>query len=381
MISVLYDGWPLIYEPESLTSLHLWTLLAYIPPQVEPIVALPAPAPPWLSEITTHIYHTPNNSWSRMVWQQKTLPELIRRLNIQILHLTSKNVPFFKADISVVSPAAYDFTPLNSLNSFLNREPVIRNLPAKRGRLFIDRIREALSMGGLARAHTIFWPEDIPEPDSFSPITPLPPVIHPDFLHKTPELPIFGMTGTTINLPEDYILYHGPYDTRSIYRLLQTWSWAAGSIGEQYPLLLIGVDRRIHKQIESILAKTDFGDTIRLAADVSPPAIPFIYQNCSALFHLAEVSPWDGPLRYAMVSGIPIVSVDNPLVKAIIGPAGYLVQLDDDRNLGAAIISLIVDQELSLGLAKAAKDRSTEWFKKDFSKSLLTAYQELVGYS
>jgi glycosyltransferase involved in cell wall biosynthesis len=381
MISVLYDGWPLVYEPESLSSLHLWTLLASIPPQVQPVVALPASAPPWLSEISTHIYHTQNNSWSRMVWQQKTLPDLVRRLNVQLLHLTSKNVPFFKADISVVSPAVYDLELVNSLIPTQNRDTVTRNLPGRRRYSFIDRIREAFSMGGLVRVHTIFWPDDIPKPDSYSSITPLPPVVHPNFLHKIPDLPVNGLIGKNISFPDDYILYHGPYDTRSIYRLLQAWSWAAASIGDQYPLLLIGVDDSKHKQIESILAKTDFGDTIHLATDVSPPAIPFIYQNCSALFHPAEVSPWDGPLRYAMVSGKPIVSVDNPLVKAIVGPAGYLVQVDDDRNLGAAIISLIVDQELSMGLAKAAKGRSSSWFKKDFSRSLLTAYQVLVGDS
>jgi glycosyltransferase involved in cell wall biosynthesis len=379
MISVLYDGWPLIYEPESLSALHLWTLFANISPEVSPIVALPASPPPWLSEISTHIHEVPNNSWSKMIWQQKILPDLTRRLNIQILHLATKDIPFFKADISVVSPAVYDFLPADSFNRPANRDRGLRDLTNRGSNPIMERIREALSQGGLVRVHTILWPDDIPKPDPYPSITVLPPVIHPNFLLRIPDFPANGFNSSEISLPDDYILYHGPFDLSSIYRLLNTWRWAAGSIGNQVPLLLLGLDQKRRALVKPILKKTDFSDTIHLVANVPPPAIPFIYQNCSALIHPTGVSPWDGPLRFAMACGKPVVSLEIPMVKAITGPAGYLAPIDDDRSLGAAIISIIVDEELRARLAKAAKDRSTEWFKKDFSQSLLVAYQRLIG--
>ncbi|MBE0409289.1 MAG: glycosyltransferase [Anaerolineales bacterium] len=378
MISVLYDGWPLIYEPESLSTMHLMTLLAYIPPQVNPVVALPAPAPSWLPDVTTLVKETPNNSLAKLVWEQKILPGLSRKLNIQLLHLTTKNIPFVRADISVISPAIYDFLPGHSYSAASSSDLVPRNLSRQADDRFIDRIRAALSQGGLVRARTVFWPEDIAGMELSLPITPLPPAIPPGFLPKKPESPQIGFHDANIELPDAYILYHGPFDTRSIYRLLKAWSWAAGPIGEQFPLLLLGVSLNQRRQIESILAKTDFGTTIQFALDIPPPIIPVIYQNCSALIHPTEASPWDGPIRFAMVCGKPIISVESPMVKAIVGPAAYLAPMDDDRTIGAGIISVIVEEEFWMNLAEAARKRSAAWISKDFSESLLTAYQQLA---
>lgn len=378
MVSVLYDGWPLIYEPDSLPGLHLLTLLANLPPQVEALLALPGPAPPWLPNIPTEVNITANTPWSRMIWEHQYLPRLIRRSRSQLLHLTTLNIPFLSSPISITSPATYDLGLPNIHNSPPSNDRELNNAAIKTKQRLFDRIRGALSQGGLVRALSIFWPEDLPAPGFSLPTTPLPPVIHPDFNNFDTERRIESGNGSTLSLPDTFTLYHGPYDTRSIHRLLQAWSWAAGPIGDYYPLLLLGLGSKTRRLMETILAKSNFGDSVIPLPSVSPPSIPSIYQKTAALIHPTEISPWDGPLRFALACGKPVVSVENPYVQAIVGPAAYLAPMDDHRTIGAAIITVIVDEDVSMKLSKAATQQAASWINRDFSKRLQTAYKALV---
>ncbi len=54
---------------------------------------------------------------------------------------------------------------------------------------------------------------------------------------RKPTLPIPGFLPP---LPETFILYHGPYDSSTVERLLSAWTWGAGALGELYPLVLLG---------------------------------------------------------------------------------------------------------------------------------------------
>jgi hypothetical protein len=41
---------------------------------------------------------------------------------------------------------------------------------------------------------------------------------------------------------DGYVLYHKQGGGTALRRLFDIWSWAAGSIGDYYPLVLLGLD-------------------------------------------------------------------------------------------------------------------------------------------
>lgn len=363
-LAVLYDGWHLIYHPNAAESLHLLTLLAHLPDGVEPLIALPAEPPQWLPAVPTYVRPAPEDEFAHLGWEQHTLPHLARRLGVSLLHLTTLYAPLFSAVKVVISPGGFE--PLSSRESYRQRM----------GRTTLaGRLRFSLGRGGLARPHFLLWCDDLPLPSLPMPILKLPPVVHP-FLDEVGEdlLP----HPIEVDLPENFVLYHGPCGRRDIEHLLEAWSWAAASIGENFPLLIAGLSKEGRQYLPGLLQRSNLAESIYLLPNLSPLALLGLYRRCTALFHPARLSPWDIALRGALALGKPVVSIEHPWSDAIVGEAAYLIPEEDTRNLGAAIITVIVEQEVALQLSQAALRRAAPWKGASFRTSLWHAYQQIL---
>jgi len=371
-ISVLYDGWDLAYQPNSPAALHLLALLHALPSELRATVCLPMQAFHSLPlPVDVVIDPVPDQPSACLGWEQRRLPMQARRLKVDLVHWLDGGPSLFGSPANIVSPAGYAFGA--------ERVP---GAGASSG--FLERLRDALSHGGLARARALFWPEDLPKPGSGMPVINLPPLSsfweELDVEMKPAELSAF--LGDQ-ELPETYILYQGLTSRREIMGLLESWSWAAGAIGDYYPLWIVGVDESEQPGLKAWIQAHGLGDTVRLVPPLPLKALAPIYRNCSALFHPGVVSPWDGPLRMALFFGRPIVALESSRADAIVGPAAYLVPLDgngrlDRRALGAALVAVIVEESLAQGLSQAARQRALGWSRHNFAVELKRAYQSLL---
>lgn len=353
MVRALYDGWPLLHRPEGPAALHLLALLAHLPDEVEPLIALPGEPPGWLPEVATLVEPVEPVAYARLNWEQRLLPRLAHREKVDLLHLTSPAAPLFGWGNCVVSPSGYE---------------------AGRPEHFAARLGGALAQGGLARARALFWPSDLPAPRTSAPLVKLPPVVHPDFLRPEVEREV---DLSRLELPETYVLYHGPGDELWLRRILEAWSWAAGSVGAYYPLLILGLEPGPRRRLSEWLDQVDLGGTVLILPPLVPPEIPALYRRASALFHPAPVTPWGGPVRHALASGAPVVALDTGLSSAMVGPAAYLVPGEDDRAMGAALITVIVEDEVREQLLQSAAERVQTWGVPAFGRALLEAYHKL----
>ncbi len=359
MIRVLYDGWSLVRQPNSPAALHLLTLLLQRHPEVEAIVASPEAPPDWLpGEAIAHLLPTPDTIRGRLAWEQRSLPRLALSLEVDLLHLTTANPPLFSRSVAVVSPA-----------EFPSHEP-----PGG----FISRLRLALASGGMSRLSGLFLPEDYPgesAPGGETGVFRLPPEPFPaeDIIaaRQNPQL-------KALNLPETYILYHGPYGKNALHRLLDAWSWAAAPIGRDYPLLLVGMTPEAQNHLMALLAETDLKDTLRPLPPIHPNLISPLYQNCAAVFHPAPLAPWGGCARLALAYGKPLVAAENPASDALAGAAAYLAPQDDPRALGAALITVIVEEQFGQALAQAGRQRAARWNPEAFKNALYSTYQAVL---
>ena len=374
-LRIVYDGWPLVRRPLSPAALHLQALLAYLPSEVEPVVALPAPPPAWLEDIPTQVQSTPDTDIAQLAWEQRRLPQLARALDASLLHLTTPTAPLFGQPISVISPGGF---------TGLRREG---ETPAhKEPRPFSARLRESFGFGGLGRARGIFWPVGLPSPDLSAPIYFLPQVVHPSFeptLGSDGEINDNYFSGTGggwqgPDLPETYVLYHGPTSAFWLERTLQAWSWAASAIGEYHPLLLLGLDDQGRRILAGLEAKFNVSGSVHALPSLSPGDLPTLYRGCSALFHPTPISPWGGPVSAALVCGKPVVAAENALVDALVRQAAYMVPVDDALALGAALITVLVEEEVAQKLSLATQYQVAGWNSSAFGQKLLAAYQEIL---
>jgi glycosyltransferase involved in cell wall biosynthesis len=364
MLPILFDGWSISYHPNSPAALHLLTLLAGCPTEIQPLVALPAPPPAWfLDRAGAHVLPAAGTSRARLGWEQRTLPQLADQLAAQLIHLVTPSPPLFGRTMAVLSQAETG-----------------RVSRVESSSVFFDRLRDSVSRGGMTRLRALLWPEDLPElNDGLLPsragvtIYKLPPVVHPEFLQPG------SLNISELDLPDEYVLYHGSNSGTALRRLFEIWSWAAGSVGEYYPLVLLGLDEAERSHVEGLAGEFALAGSIRSLPGLSPAQVAAVYRGSSALLHPGAVSPWGDPLRLALASGLPVVAAESPLADAMVGPAAYLAPAGDPRTLGAALITVLVEEELSGRLAQAARQRAATWKMDHFPGRLLETYQRILS--
>ncbi len=364
---VLYDGWPLAYQPCDPAALHLLTLLALHPPGIQPVLALPAPSlnpvPEGVTVLLRPFADTPVN---RLRWEQRILPRMAADSASRLLHLTAGAASLWGRVPSVVSPTAFSEAGL---------------LPVQERRVagWAARLRQAAGLGGLARTSLLLWPSDLPPPETETPCRLLPGAVHPCFRRADDaagqsEERFRLLAG--LDLPETYILYHGPAADEDLRRLLSAWSWAAGPIGEYYPLMIVGVAGR---RVEELQNEFELRGSVRSVPDLPVASLAALYQGCSLLFHPAPLPAWGDPLRMALACGKPVVALESRRSAALVGPAAYLAPLDPGgRSLGAALLSVIVDESLYTRLGEAAQLRAETLDSQAFTIELGKIYRSVL---
>ena len=371
MAVVLYDGWPLWDAPNSAAAIHLLTLLEHSSGKVEAIVALPGesfhPLPAGVA--TLHQSVQQGGELQRLNWEQRLLPRLANRLEKPWLHLTGEFAPLFGRFRRVLSPAG---TLLGPGSSGEPPRPEWQAQPPGAA----ARLRHALGGGGGARAAALLWPEGFGEPPEQYPLVRLPPAVNPAYASHSAQAGGAQIPG--LELPETYILYHGSGSPGALNKLLAAWSWAAGPVGEYYPLLALGLSEDERRQWQAAINETDLAKTISLLPALDMPTLAQLYRSCSALLHLGPLPVWDGAVQAALACGKPIVAEDDPWVEAVVGPAAYLVKpggTPAGRALGAALITVLIEQDVADRLAEAARARSSGWDDQRFGGALVSFYE------
>jgi len=373
---VFYDGWDLAYQPNSPAALHLLALLGCSPPGVKAVVGLPAGAiHPLPDNVECQILAAPDSPGGRLGWEQRGLLRLKNRSGADLLHTFARTALFGRKN-AVLSPAEAGW----------ERQAPYRG-GAKPG--LAARLLEALGQGGLARLRALFWPADLVDVGTQiwrgAPRLLLPPVVHPAFIQSEqpePGRPEGGMLAS-LSLPETFVLYHGPGNLAALRRLMSAWSWAAGPVGGYFPLLAAGLKEDERLLFAKIASEFELEDTAHSLPALDVHALAALYHASSVVFHPAETSPWGGSLRIALACAKPVVGLETRMTDALLGPAGYLVRgggtaAETSRALGAALITVIVEESLAAGLSEAARERARGYDLESFSRALGEAYRTLV---
>ena len=375
-VIVLFDGWSIVYQPNCPAAVHLQTLLDLLPESVQPVVALPGEAYQRLpASVQTILTVTENTSRGRLQWEQRSLEHLARKAAAQVIHLFDSSPALFGKLPSVVSPAGSRLPdPFVDEPNFYKPPPVQRGLAA--------RLRQALLLGGLSRISRVLWPADLLEAPADFPVVNLPMTV-PQAFWQPGVLPT---DWPAPELPERYVLCHGVFDEFDLRLLLNAWSWAAETIGEETPLVILGLDRDASESLSSLLSEYSLENSVLALPELPLGTLAMVYGNSSAVFHLSPSSPWGDPLCLALAAGKPVVALESRFSDWRLGSAAYLVRPADSpaatgRALGAALVTVIVEDSVAEPLAKAARQRSQEWQsdRTRFVRSLGLLYAELAG--
>jgi glycosyltransferase involved in cell wall biosynthesis len=274
-----------------------------------------------------------------------------------LIHLTYASLPLIINVPTLVSPAEYP----------------VRKVPRKG---LAERLRSALGQGGLARASRVLWPADLPKPETGPQTLPLTPYLSPNYIpHEAPERP----PSLARELPETYLLYHGPITPDTVQLILGAWRWGAEAIGQLYPLMLAGLNPIDREQVEGQIHRAGLDPFCQVLPIVPIADIPALYQGSTALFHPAPSAPWGGAIRRAMACGRPVVTIENRQADALVGEAGYVLPPGDLRRLGAALITVVVEASVAEKLGQLGRVRAAPWQEKPFGENLKEIYLRMTS--
>jgi len=333
----VYDGWPLAYDPFSPAGLHLLALLEAPLEGSRRLVLLPGASrlalPAGCETLLTPTGSTPVG---RLAWEQVRLPQQAARHGAGELVLTRPTPPIASRVPCVYWPAGEeDATP---------------------GRRSIkEHLRLALAAGGKSALQQMVWPSDLPVPHAGTKIKIQPPGVCSLFYEDHP------LEGEERPLPGSYILYCGPQDAHNLRLLLAGWSWAVPSLGDETVLLLPLLHLRQQATLEQMLEVNNLTSSVRSAQPHTLSGLAALYRQAAAVVHLGPALPWGDPVAQALAAGQALVALEEPLTAARCGPAAYLVPPENPRALGAALITLIVEENLNGQLRAAARKQVQKW--------------------
>ncbi len=356
---VIYDGWPFVYAPASPAALHLLEILNVLPDTVRACIALPA-AETALStaelidskaQVSLHSESVPDTVSGRLRWEQRVLGRMARAQQAGLIHTTTLHPPLFGSCPVIVSPA--EAAP---------------NADNPEGGL-MGRVRSAAGKGGLSAAQYVLWPEDLPVPAWKQAVQPLPPFVHEAFttrMHRPADL------------PEYYVLAAGPVTGAELDLLAAAWSWAFSGLGEDWVLLVGDLDAKDQERMLERCHAAGIADSVRFITMGRPRERAGIMQHASAVMLAGAVTPWGDAYLQALAAARPLAAQERAWEDARVGAAGYLNPPDDARALGAAVLTMIIEEQVGETLREAARQRSAGWNKGAYRARLLDIYVEAV---
>ena len=335
------NGWFL--EPTHTgSSQYLHGLLAHLPaaaPELELHVIAPAArgtAPRLPDGIHLHYAGTGHGHVSKLLFEQLLFPRAARRLNARLMH-----IPYWAPPLRAALPfvlTVHDLIPML--------------VPAERGG-WLARMYSALAAAATPGAAQIVADSQSSARDIVRLLRVAESKLHTVQLAVGAQFtpvpkPHDAAARAHYALPESYVLYLGGFQPRkNVGALISAWTWAHGPVGDQYPLVIAGA-LPAHSTLPQDAQALGVGESVRFIGAVTEQDKPAIYRGATCLVYPSLYEGFGLPPLEAMACGVPVITSNSSSLGEVVGDAAYLVaDPRDARQLGAAIISLVVDTSLA----------------------------------
>ena len=372
------NGWFLAHHPQTGTGQYLRALLTHLPqvaPQHEVVLVAPGDGalPPEAEAVRVHRVRCGAGDLDKVWFEQRLFPAACRALRADLAHVPHWAPPLASPVPVVVT--VHDVIPLI--------------LPEYRGgarsRLYTALVTAATPGAALILADSAATRRDIVErigvPEDKIRTVPLAVDARYTASHDWRE---DDAIRAKYGLPEAYVLYLGGFDARKNVRaLLSAWTWAAGSIGESYPLVLGGAlpppDGRLFEDYRALAEQFEVADTVKFIGAVAEADKPAIYRGAAVFVYPSRYEGFGLPPLEAMACGVPVVTTDAGSIGEVVGDAAFLIDPQETRKFGAGLITCVVEPSVSDHLKARGLERARLFSWERTARETAAAYEAAVG--
>jgi glycosyltransferase involved in cell wall biosynthesis len=375
-MKIAINGWFLAHDAHTGTGQYVRALVEWLPrvaPQHTYVVVTPQTVEV-AAPVQNHVMRVGGGALSKVCFEQQLFPQACKTLTAQIAH-----IPYWAPPLA--SPVPFVVT-IHDLIPLLLPEYA----RGWRVRLYNALVQAATPGAALILADSNASRDDILKHFAI-PAERVRTVYLAAGPHYTPQgdwqvdEPIRAKYG--LNPEGGYVLYLGGFDQRKNVRgLLSAWTWAASSIGENYPLVLAGAlpepDGALFEDLRAIARELKVADTAKFIGPVAEEDKPALYRGATVFAYLSRYEGFGLPPLEAMACGVPVVVSNRASLPEVVGSAGYILPPDDTRTIGASILTPIVEPAVydDLRARSLAQTKQFTWEKT--ANETVAAY-ETVG--
>jgi glycosyltransferase involved in cell wall biosynthesis len=184
------------------------------------------------------------------------------------------------------------------------------------------------------------------------------------------------------NLPTEFVLYLGGYDSRkNVHTLVKAFTYV--KTGYDIPLVLAG---RLPAQrsprfidIQQAIDSMNMRDTVQIIGEVDEADKPSIYRLARTFVFPSRYEGFGLPVLEAMACGKPVVTSDRSSLPEIVGDAGFTVDPDDARHMAGSILATLNDEPLAKELSQRAIQRAAEFSWERTAAETMAVYGKVLS--
>lgn len=183
---------------------------------------------------------------------------------------------------------------------------------------------------------------------------------------------------------EDFVLYLGSYAVhKNVRLLLAAYTYVAQGMGPDVPLILAGHTPTPwgtprFPDLPMYIRENGLSDYVRWIGPVDEADKPSLYRLARIFVFPSRYEGFGlGPLE-AMASGTPVVACHTSSIPEVVGDAAFLVEPDDSRAMGGAILSLLGQPAHAEDLRSRGLTRAQGFSWRKTAEDTLAVYERLI---
>jgi glycosyltransferase involved in cell wall biosynthesis len=326
---------------------------------------------------TVSIAHAPTRFGKKFgkVWfEQRAYPSVVKRVRADIAH-----VPYWGAPLS---------SPARLVISVLDVIPLA--LPVYRGGFF-SQLYTSLAVAGAKGAGHILTLSEASKADIVRYLKLPEDMITATYLAAdasltpTPDPERDELVRRKYNLPDDFALYLGGFDVRkNVNTLLLAWTYVGQPMDVHVPLVLAG---RTPKEWGTPLFPDlpKYADELKISqylmwlGEVDEADKASLYRLAKVVIFPSLYEGFGFPPLEAMACGTPVVAGNVSSIPEVVGDAAYLVDPKNARDMGGAILAVLVQPDLHQHLSNMGRGRATQFSWRKTAQKTLSVYEQVMN--
>lgn len=187
------------------------------------------------------------------------------------------------------------------------------------------------------------------------------------------------------NLPERFALYLGGFDIRkNVHTLLLAWTYVAQAMAEDVPLVLAGRKPAAwgstrFPDLPTYIDELALTPYVHWTGEIAEEDKPAIYRLADVMVFPSRYEGFGLPPLEAMACGTPVVACDISSIPEIVGEAAFLVEPDNAREMGGAILGVLLQPPMAGQLRNLGLTRAQTFSWAQTAEKTVSAYHKALG--